>query len=563
VLHIFRNRIRHIQRYRDIVTVFTRYGFGFIMKEMGLLEWLSIPKRLFIERNKEIQNKTTGERVRLFLEELGPTFIKMGQLASTRPDVIPGEIIHELEQLQDHVPPFSTEEVHRIIEQELGVVTGDIFDQFSATPLAAASIGQVHSAVLKTGERVAVKIQRPDIKSIIETDLEVLHDLARLAEHRLEWASRYRLRDIVDEFSESLREELDYENEGRNSEKITSQFKNDPHIRVPKIYWKCSSQKVLTMEYVEGIKLNEIPALEQNGHDRKILAERVLNAIFEQIFMGGIFHGDPHPGNILALPEETIVFIDFGMVGRLTPEMKNHFASLVIGMMRQSSDEMIKAITNMGLLPDDINMPKLRMDVDLLKEKYYGVPFSQMSLGQAVNDLFSVAFRHSIRLPADLTLLGKTLLTIEGVVEKLDPELSIISVAEPFGRRMLKERLHPKNIAEMAREHIMEYGQILTGLPKDIKEFSSAMRKGKMKLEIVIPDLDLFFTKLKRISNQLSFSIVLLSFSIIMTGLIIGSSLGKETPTLLWDLPTIEIGFGIAAFMFLWLIYSIIKSGRF
>ncbi|MDQ0415638.1 ubiquinone biosynthesis protein [Mesobacillus stamsii] len=533
-----------------------------MIKELGLLELLSLPKRLFVEDYPEIHSKTLGERIRLFLEELGPTFVKIGQIASTRPDLIPADIIHELEKLQDRVPPFSFQEVKTIIEQELGVAIDSVFEEFHESPLAAASIGQVHFAVLNSGERVAVKIQRPNIKKIIETDLEILQELALLAELRLKWAAQYQLRDMVEEFSMSLRAELNYTIEGRNAEKIDKQFENDPKIRIPKVYWKYSTPKVLTMEYIEGKKLNEIQKNEDEEYNHKILAERLVHAIFHQILIEGFFHGDPHPGNIIALPGEVIVFMDFGMVGRLTTELKSHFASLVISMMRQNTDGVIKAITRMGLVPDDVNMQRLRSDVDQLKEKYYDVPLSQVSLGEAVNDLFSIAYQHHIQIPADLILLGKTLLTIEGTVEQLDPELSIIKMAEPFGRQLLKERYHPRKVAGKVLNHMFEYAEILTELPKSIQQYTTVLKKGKMRMEITIPELDLFLTKLDRISNRLSFSIVLLAFSIIMVGLIIGSALSRQS-LLLWNIPAIEIGFGVALLMFLWLLYSIFKSGKF
>jgi ubiquinone biosynthesis protein len=529
---------------------------------LGLLELLSLPKRLFVQGAQAVQTKTMGERIRMFLEELGPTFVKMGQIASTRPDLIPAEILHELEKLQDSVPPFSFQDVRRIMEQELGGTLEDLFAEFQETPLAAASIGQVHYAVLKSGEGVAIKVQRPHIRTIVETDLDILQEIAALAELRLEWAARYQMRDIVQEFSKSLRAEMDYTNEARNTEKIAAQFAGDPKIRIPKVYWEYSTQKVLTMEYVQGLKLSEVNTLDQQGYDRKVLAERVVRSIFQQILIKGFFHGDPHPGNIFVLPGDSIAFLDFGMVGRLTPDMKHHFASLVIAMMRQSTDGVIKAITRMGLVPEEIDMQRLRADVEQLREKYYNVPFSQISLGEAVNNLFAVAYQHRIRIPADLTLLGKTLLTMEGLVEQLDPELSIIKIAEPFGRQLLKERYHPKKMTENAFNYLVEYGEILSELPKRIHDLTSVMKKGKMHMEITIPELDQFLTKLDRISNRLSFSIVLLSFSIIMVGLIIGSALGRQT-TLLWKFPVIETGFVVATMMFIWLLYSIFKSGRF
>jgi ubiquinone biosynthesis protein len=554
-------RIRHMSRYRDIAIALIRHGFGIVVEEIGFAQFLSLPHKMFFDA-KEKDGKTTGERIRLVLQELGPTFVKLGQIASTRPDLLPEEIIHELEKLQDQVSPFSFEEVRNIVQKELGADLNQIFRQFADVPLAAASIGQVHQAILHSGEKVAVKVQRPNIANVIETDLEILQDLAILAERRLEWAARYQIRDMVDEFSRSLRAELDYTIEARNAEKISNQFKNDPNIYIPKVFWEYSTKKVLTMEYVEGVKFNELERLKQNGYNLKNLADRLTKAIFRQIFIEGFFHGDPHPGNVLVLPGEAIAFIDFGMVGRLNPEMKYHFSSLVIALMRQSTDGVIKSICQMGLVPDDVNLMQLRDDVEQLRGKYYHVSLSKISLGEAVNDLFRIAFRHSIRLPRDLTLLGKTLLTVEGMVEKLDPGFRILDIAEPFGRQLLKERWQPKNVAEVIWKRVSDYGEMLIDFPKNMKELTSLIKQGKLHLEIDVPKLDHFLKKLDQISNRLSFSIVLLSFSIIMVGIIIGSSMGRQS-TLLWKIPAIEIGFGVATLMFVWLLYSIFKSGRF
>ncbi|MCT8139414.1 AarF/ABC1/UbiB kinase family protein [Anaerobacillus sp. CMMVII] len=559
---MFRKRIRHLQRYQEIVAAFTRNGFGFIMKELGLLELLSMPKRLFIE-GKEINRKSVGERFRRFFEELGPTFIKIGQIASTRSDLIPVDIISELEKLQDNVPPFSYQEVQQVFLTEFGVGVEEMFSFFQERPLAAASIGQVHFAVLKTGERVAVKIQRPNIRKVIETDLEILQDIAILAERRLDWAAKYQLRDVVEEFAKSLRAEVDYSIEGRNAEKIAKQFQDDDKIYIPTVYWEYSSSKILTMEFVEGTKLNDLSKLEGKGFNRKIIAERIAHAMFQQILVDGFFHGDPHPGNLLVSSGNKVIFMDFGMVGRLSSLMRDHFASFIIAMMLQNTDGVVKSVIKMGLIPEEANLTLLRADVDLLREKYYDVPFSQLSLGEAVTDLFSVATKHGIRIPTDLTLVGKSLLTMEGIVEKLDPDLSIVKIAEPFGRHLLKERYQPKNVAARLWGNMVEYGEIVADFPKSIKEFSSIMKQGKMRVEISLSDFDRLLTRVERVSNRLSFSIVLLSFSIIMVGLIIGSSLTGHTTTLIWRLPTVEIGFAVALVMFIWLFYAIFKSGKF
>lgn len=560
---MIRKRIRHLQRYREIVNAFIRHGFGFTIKELGLSELLSFPKRFIPEGTKGSFNKSTGERIRLFLEELGPTFVKIGQVASTRYDVLPADIISELENLQDQAPPFSYETVQRIIEDELGHPIADLFKEFNGDPLAAASIGQVHYAVLKTGEPVAIKIQRPNMKGTIETDLEILQDLALLAEQRLDWAAHYQIRDIVDELAKSLLEELDYSIEGRNSEKIANQFKNDSGIVIPKVYWEYTTKKVLTMEYVEGIKLNEAEKLKEAGNNPRELAKNVVNSILKQILVEGYFHGDPHPGNVLALPGDDIVFLDFGMVGRLSSEMKNNLASLVIALMRKKTDDVVKSIMHMGIVPEDIDVMSLRSDVDRLYEKYYDVALSTTSLAQVIGDLFAVAYRHHIRIPSDLTLLGKTLLTMEGMVVKLDPEISILKVAEPFGKRLLMERYEPKKVAGNVWDQLVEMGGFVNDLPKTLNEISLLLKKGKVKQEISFPDSDKIINKLNRISNRIAFSISLLSFSIVFMGLIIGSSLSGKTSTFLLKIPTVEIGFGVTVFMFLFLIYSIFKSGKF
>lgn len=493
---------------------------------------------------------------------MGPTFVKLGQIASTRPDIIPEDIIVEMQKLQDNVPPFPYPEVKTIIEQELGSPLDEIFIEFDEHSIGAASIGQVHYAVLKSGEKVAVKIQRPNIEKNVITDLEILLQLAIMAELKLEWAAQYQIREMVEEFSKALIAELDYSIEGRNADKIAKQFSDDRKIFIPKVYWDFSTKKVLTMEFIEGTRMNDSEGFKQNGFNKKVLAERITNAVFHQILIEGFFHGDPHPGNLSILPGGVIAFMDFGLVGRLTPEMKGHFASLVIALMLQSSDGLIKAVTKMGLVPDDVNKQALRADVDELREKYYDVPLSKVSLGEAINDLFAVAHRHQIKLPTDLTLLGKTLLTLEGMVEKLDPEISIVKIAEPFGRQLLKERYHPKTIANKLYAEWSEFGEILVDIPKNIQQLTAVLKKGTLPIELSIPKLELFLNKLDRISNRLSFSIVLLAFSIIMVGLIIGSAISGQA-SLLWNVPAIEIGFIVALLMFLWLLFSIFKSGRF
>lgn len=552
-------RIRQLQRYRKIASAFARNGLGYVFQEMGLSEWLPFSRR---EERKGIRSTTLGERIRLLLEDLGPTFVKLGQIASTRPDLIPASILTELERLQDQVPAFSYPEAARIIEQELGESVENLFLQFSDTPLAAASIGQVYRAVLKDGTAVVVKVQRPDIQSLIETDLEILNDWARIAESRLEWARNYRLRDIVEELGKALRAELDYTAEARNAEKFAVQSKVQEHIRVPAVYWDYCTRRVLTLEYIEGIRLSDREQLDRAGLDRKMLAERLARTIFHQVLVEGFFHGDPHPGNVLALKDGSLALLDFGMVGRLTPGMKKHFVSFVIALRNQSTKGVIRAITDMGFVPENADHDRLYEDVDLMREKYYDVPLNRIRLGDAVQDFFSLALRYRIRIPTELTMLGKALLTMEGVVSALDPSFSVFDVAEPFGRKLFLERLNPWKMLKAWMEDVPEYLELLREVPASLKRLSSLMRKGQVRVELEVPQLEDLMKKMDRISNRLSFSIVLLSLSILIVGLMIGAGL-SHAQTGLWRLPIIEIGLLIALFMFLWLILSIFRTGRF
>ncbi|QDR79823.1 ABC1 kinase family protein [Sporomusa termitida] len=557
---MFKKKVRHINRYRELATALLSQGFDYIVEEIGLLQKIPYYQRV----RPVITAGSTGgvsERIRLVLQQLGPTYVKLGQIASTRPDLLPRDLIHELEKLQDKVPGFPLAGVRSVLEEELGGKLEELFLQFTPEPLAAASIGQVHQAVLTSGETVAVKIQRPGIVTAIETDLEILYELASLAERRFLWARSYQLVDMIDEFAKSLLRELDYTSEARNAEKIAKQFINNHLIYIPGVYWQYSTHKVLTAEYIEGIKISSSELLAQQGYNLSLLAERFAEGILQQIFMEGFFHGDPHPGNVVVLPGEVIAFLDFGMVGRLSTEMKYNLSSVVIGLMRQNAEELTNAIFRMGTVPDQVNRLQLRADIEMLREKYYGVPLSKVSLGEAVSSIFAVALKHKIKIPADLVLVGKALLTMEGVVEKLDPNVSILDIAEPFGRQLLRERLHPKNLARTWLRNLNDFSEILFQFPQHFHELRAIVRHGRLQVEIALPAIEQILKAQDRISNRLSFSVVLLAFSLIMSSIIISLSIAGQY-SLLWKLPVVEIGFGIAMLLFGWLLYAIIRSGK-
>jgi ubiquinone biosynthesis protein len=559
---IIKKRIEYINRYREIAMNFSYAGFGFLVEELGLDELLSLPKRIILRQQKSAEEKSRGERIRLFIEEMGPTFIKLGQIASTRPDMIPKDIIEELEKLQSDVPPFSFEEVTRVIEDSLGVKVDDVFLNLDEKPLGSASTGQVHKAQTVEGQVVAVKVQRPDIEKTMRNDLEILHHLATLAEQRMEWAKRYHVKDMVEEFSEAILDELDYTIEANNADKIQKQFENDQGIKIPEMIRELSTKNVLVMEFIDGIPINHHAELEAKGFSREVLAEKLSNAIFHQIIVEGFFHGDPHPGNVSVLEDGSIALMDFGMVGRLSSEMKYNFGSLLISMMRKDASGVVRAIAKMGIVPAGVDMSVLNRDAEKIRDKYYDQPLGEVNLGEGVQDIFQIANKHRIGLPQDFTILGKSIITLESVVSSLDPEFSIMDVAEPFGRLLVKEKYDPRHLATRAYSNLQEASDTAVDVTDNLRIFSESLRDKRIPVQLSLRRFEELFRRMDRIGNRLSFSIVLLSFSIIMVGLIVGAAIAGQT-TVIWQIPAIEIGFVLAVFLFLGLLYSIFKSGRF
>lgn len=553
--------IRHAGRYREIAVALIRHGFGYMVEEMGLTRVLRMPIGWI--RSEKPETKTLGERIRLVMEALGPTFIKLGQLASTRADLLPPGVIKELSKLQDDVPPFEAEEARRIVELELGSSIEEVMSDFSEQPIAAASIGQVHSAKLvESGRRVAVKVQRPGVKKQVMRDLEILHDLVSLGEKRWEWVTRYQVPQLVEEFSRSMEAEMDYTAEARNMERISKQFDQDSHIHVPDVFWDCTSERVLTMAFVEGVKPTDRNYLEQRGYDVKEIASRIVNAVLNQIFIGGFFHADPHPGNLMIMKDGSITFLDFGMVGRLSPDMREYLSSLVIALMRQDTPAMVRSIERMGMIPEETDVGALKRDLERLRERYYDVAFSEVNLGQVINDFFSTARQHGIGIPPDLLMLGKALITTEGMVERLDPTLSIVTLAEPFGRKLAREKFGPDRLRRKTVSGALGLADSLANLPDRLRHLTSFISGGRVRVEVEVPELRKASRGVDRLVNRLAFSIVLLAFSIVMAGLVVGASLAQKE-TVIWNYPIIETGLVVAVLMVVLLLYSIFRSGRF
>ncbi|WP_060203681.1 ABC1 kinase family protein [Sporosarcina koreensis] len=552
---MFKIRIRHTKRYKEIINTFLRNGLSHFLFRLGLTN--RDPKH----EGDGMKLQDIGVKLRESLQELGPTFIKLGQIASSRRDLVPPKIALELEKLQDHVASVPFEQIRKIIESELEGPLEDFFGHFSEQPLATASIGQVHVAKLHSGEEVAVKVQRPDIRPTMETDLAILDDLASFLESKADWAKTYRLHDMIVEFSRSLNSELDYHVEGRNCERIGQQFEEQREIVVPKVYWDFSTDKVLTMERIQGIKANDFEKLDKGGYDRKLIARRIVDSMLHQILDEGFFHGDPHPGNIFILPGNIVSFLDFGMVGRLDNKMRYHFAPLILHMRNQNTEGIIDILAEMGILSDDTDIYAFSRDMNELQSKYYDVPLDELSLGTVFIELFQAAQQHHIFIPTEIAVLGKSILTLEGLISKLDPELNIMEAVEPFGKKLMWKQYNPKSVIENSWIEFIENFGVISHFPKDLKAVATTIRKGKLQLNLNVHQLQKYLHMLDRISNRLSFSIALLSFSILLAGMIIGSAIIGQT-NVLSHFPIIEASFIIALLMFLFLFYTIIRSGR-
>ncbi|NLD49023.1 MAG: 2-polyprenylphenol 6-hydroxylase, partial [Clostridiaceae bacterium] len=526
------NRNKNLKRLQHIIQVFVKHGFGTLIDQTGLLRHLNLGKKILQKAGETESFKyTSGQRLRLALEELGPTFIKLGQIISTRPDILSPDIIRELEKLQDSVPPISFEEVKNVIEAELNDSLYNIFLNFEERPLAAASIAQVHPARLLSGRQVVVKVQRPDIENIIDVDVKILKDIAYFIDHHTKYGNLYDFGKMVEEFENTLKNEMDFMIEGDNTETFRKNFKNDKYATFPYISWIHTTKRVLTMELVDGIKLNDFEALEKAGLDRKIIARNLTSSIFNQILRDGFFHADPHPGNIMVLENNTIAFLDLGMVGKLSENRKNQFLKMLMGITLKNSKLIIEGIVNLDAVKTTINMKKLEKEIDILRDKYLSIPLSEIKMGDAFNQIFSLAFSYNIVIPNEFTMLAKTLITLEGIVEKLDPDLSVLEIAEPITEKLMIRLFSPEKLGKEVLSELMDYGNLTRKFPSYMLGLLEKAENDDISIGLKFKDFEKIIKLTNKISNRLSFSIILLAVCIVIAGILIGSGISANTGT--------------------------------
>lgn len=549
--------IRNIQRLRDIINVFAKHGFGDLLDRMNLRRHSKdgLFRRFRRQEESESLKLSLPERLRMAFEELGTTFIKLGQILSTRPDLIPQEFITELEKLQSNAPPFPFSDVQRIIDEELNFSTDKIFMEFEQTPFAAASIAQVHRAKLNTGESVVVKIQRPGVSQMVETDVDILSAIAKLLEKHVSESRLYNPTELINEFKRVIRCELDFTTEGANTDYFYRTFAGNKKVKIPKVYWQFSSRRVLTLEEIHGIKIDAIETLNETNVNRKEIAKTCIEIFFEQIFKHGFFHADPHPGNLFVLEDGRIGLVDFGMVGHLSGEMLRYITSWLLALLKKDVDQIVKLYLRLGIIDDDTNIVKLKIEMGEFLDRYLSMPLNQIHIGELINETLTASMRYQIKFPSNFLMLGKTIVTIEGVVTQLDPEFEILSFSRTYTTQLIRQQLDPHHWLQEVYGIFEDVSYMAKELPLQLNQILRKLQKGKLKLDIELPSMDRFILELDKSSNRISFSLIIAS-------LIVGSSIIVQN-TGVFGYRTLGIlGFAVAGILGLWLVISILRSGR-
>lgn len=535
-----------------------KYGFENLLEHLNLAQFIARGIKVFRRGNAQVAHLSSAERMRLVFEELGPTFIKLGQMLSTRPDIVPAKYIIEFQKLQDRVPGFPLSEVKKQITSELGAEIEDLFSSFSEVPIAAASIAQVHRARLHGGDDVVVKVRRPGVEELAETDLDVLMGLSLLAERRFAGSEPLNPVGLVREFARTYRREMDLSREGKTIERISADFAGHGEYYFPRVFWGQTSKGVLTLEYVEGIKVSDTDALVHSGCDLKLIARRGADFFLQQVLIHGFFHGDPHPGNVFILPGNVICLIDYGIMGRLDPQSKDFLIDFLHALVNRDVDKIVSVLLYSGDITDIYDISGLKRDLSDFIEDYCDYQPREIVVGRMFLDFIETISAYRIRFRPDFILLAKALIAIEGMGRELDPDFNMISHVRPFVEKAVLERYSIGRLSRDTGSALRSYVSLARSLPDDIKEILNRINRNKFKIDLEHRGLDQLIRELDKASNRLSSSLVL-------TALIVGSSLILQTtrgPQLMGFPMLAVLGYSIAALLGLWLVLAIFRSGR-
>ena len=542
-----RSRPLNIGRLGEIAQVAVRHGFGYLLEGR--------------RGHARVDGSPTarGRHLREMLDELGPTFVKFGQLLSTRPDIVPPDIIAELRGLQDQVRPFPFIDVERVIREELGQPIERLFLEFDEEVLAAASIGQVHRAVLPNGRRVAVKVQRPNAPATIESDIQLLEQAARLVVERVRVLDFINTRELVDEFAKSIRQELDYRLEGRNAEAFHANFAGHPHVTVPRVYWSYTRARVLTLEYLDGVQVRDLELDAWTIDQRRRLAYLIAEAWMTMIFRDGFFHGDPHPANILVLSPERIGLVDFGLAGKLTDGDMSKLTRLFIDAVNENVQVLPRRLADLGVRYPREREDEFVSELHGIYARYYGASLAEIDPLEVFREAFALIYAMNLRLPTRYVLLDKALVTVSSVGVDLYPDFNVFEVAKPYARSLMLERFTPERLLRRARREGWQIASMARELPYQIHETLEQVREGQIEIGFVHKGLDNLAHKLDAIANRLV-------IALITTGGLIGSSLigifAKAGPHVLGVNVISVVGFVLSGILGVWLLWGVIRSGR-
>ncbi|MDW7712516.1 MAG: AarF/ABC1/UbiB kinase family protein [Deferrisomatales bacterium] len=549
---------RSISRLREIALILSKHGFHQVLEAAGLGRLLPLSRR-FRGRTGRPGDTPVAVQARMALEDLGPTFVKLGQMLSTRPDLVPPEFVEEFRKLQDEVPPFLFAEVRRIVEEEVGGPLEEAFLEVDPEPLAAASIAQVHRARLTDGSRVVLKVQRPGIERTVSHDLATLYLLATLVERYIPESRYLDVRAIVDEFARVVRRELDFFLEASNTERFRHNFEGFEGVVVPAVRWEFTTKRLLVLEAIEGDPLDDPDVLRARGFEPASLARAAAGAFLKQVFLDGLFHGDLHGGNLLVTPDGSVAFLDFGAVGYLSEDAQEGLGQLFMALAGRDYASLAEGYLSMGATNDAVDLRAFQRDLRELIEPYHGRPLKDLRIGEILREASQIALHHRIRVPPDLILLARSTLALEGLTRNLDPEFLILEEATPYARKLLLGRLDPRRQARLALRTARDLRDFVRAVPSQVTRILQRMLEGKFAVDFVHQGYEPMLHELDRSSNRIS-------FSVIIAALIIGSSLivlAGRGP-LVWDFPVFGIlGFLLAGVLGFGLAIAILRSGRF
>lgn len=565
LLEIFKLRktYRNINRIRQILNVFVKHGFGQFIELLNLHKFIPFRRRLKLVSAQELIETTIPERLRQVFEELGPSFIKLAQVLASRPDLISERYANEFEKLQDEVAPFPFEEVKEIFEKDIGQSLEDVFTSIEHIPSAAASVAQVHFAELKDGSKVVVKVQRPNISQMIENDISIMSIIVELMVRYIPETEFFNPKGIVEEYKKTIKKELNFLEEAKNIERFHVNFRDDQEVKIPKLYKELTTSRIIVMERIVGIKIDDLDKMRETGIDMQLTARRLVKIYFRMILEHGFFHADPHSGNIFVLPDGRIGIVDFGIVGWLSVEVMDGIAGVFLALVNKDFSSLFEQFIELGMITDETDYDKTKrefmLDVTEFLAPMYDTPLADINYVEYLNTITQLALKHKIKVPSSIIMVNKCNMIIDGLIRRLDSTFNFITVAAPYASKIMRRKYDFKRVYTKAEKNFSELSDSFINIPKQTRMLLRRLLRDEFNIRVLPIGLERFQRDIDRSTNRLSFSIVVAS--IIMSSSVLAlSGIGGR----LFNMPALgTFGFVVSFILGLWLLISILRSGRF